>query len=106
MNTHCNETTIANEDRIGDGIVSCLGNCSEILPVIYSIPTFNTNVPCTDFSDEFDYSSGEGTVDVVVPKDVRFTYVSQSCCWINLLDGGNDWSLALVVDTHRRRNGK
>ncbi|UJR17558.1 hypothetical protein I4U23_004454 [Adineta vaga] len=107
-NTFCNQTTIATGGMIGDGSVTCLGDCSGISSngSVYTIPTFSTNVPCTDFNDDFDYSSGEGSVDVIVPRDVRFTYAVQSCCWISLLEGSGSWSLALVVDTHTRRNGK
>lgn len=108
--TFCNRTTIATNGLVGDGQMSCAGNCSGRSPngVAYTVPVLSTHVPCTDFNDVFDFSSGEGATDLIIPRDIRFSFIVSSCCWIPLLrfnDTGK-WSLEVVINTSRRSNGQ
>lgn len=42
-------------------------------------------VQCTDFSEDFDYSSGEISTPVTLPVTKWIEYFYEGCCWINLL---------------------
>lgn len=69
--------------------------------------SINGQVKCTDFSREFDYSSGESSTTISLPTNSRIEYRYQGCCWISLLspDAESDWSLPLLINTHRRADG-
>ncbi|CAF1121256.1 unnamed protein product, partial [Didymodactylos carnosus] len=123
--TFCDQQTITAGGVIGEGSLECGYNCpganngidyENITDVTVATPwkkisivsSVSGLVPCTDYSELYDYSSGEGETIVTIPTDVRFNYTYASCCWISLLtiSAGEGWSLNLVIDTHRRRNGR
>ena len=72
------------------------------------VPPISATVRCTDFNEEFDYSSGENSTTVSLPLNKRIEYLYASCCWIPLLppDSESNWSLKLIINTQRRSNGK
>ena len=71
-------------------------------------PAINASVQCTDYSEEFDYSSGESSTMVSLPLDDRIEYLYTGCCWIPLLppDSESNWSLKLIVNTKQRADGR
>jgi hypothetical protein len=70
-------------------------------------PFINAEVRCTDYNEEFDYSSGENSTTVLLPLNKQIEYFYQGCCWISLLppDLGSNWSLKLIINTNRRLDG-
>ncbi|CAF1065675.1 unnamed protein product [Rotaria magnacalcarata] len=77
-NHFCDKNTIASSGLIGKG------------ELISSISTQNTILAkgqCTDFNEQFDYSSGEISTLVTVPMRniIEYAYAYQGCCWIALL---------------------
>jgi hypothetical protein len=89
---------------IGEGILTSNPNNS-----LYSsiTPSIDARVRCTDYNEEFDYSSGETSTMVLLPANSRIEYLYFGCCWIALLppDIASSWSLRLVVNTYRRLDG-
>ena len=80
----CDNNTIASSGLIGEGQL-----------VSHSIGGHNISalVQCTDFSEKFDYSSGEDSTLVTLPINRWIEYFYKGCCWIPLLppdtDNGN-----------------
>lgn len=73
-----------------------------------SLPIINASVPCTDFNEAYDYSSGEDLIPRMMPSNKRIEYYYKGCCWIPLLSPDTDeaWSLRMVINTQRRSDGK
>jgi hypothetical protein len=104
----CDTSTIANRTALlGENFLVCESNgCSTSVSNLYrSIPT---QVLCTDFSVDYDYASGEKYTTLQLPINERLTYTYASCCWIGLLPNNDtpSWGLNLIIDTHRKLNGK
>lgn len=99
----CNDTSSSSGDIIGEGVLIPNPNQTS-----YSsqIPWINTTVQCTDYNEEFDYSSGERSTSVSLPINEIIEYIYQGCCWITLLppDSGSNWSLKLTINTKKRFN--
>ena len=103
----CNDTSATSNITIGEGLlVAVSSNRTNVSNI--GFPSINAQVKCTDFSAEFDYSSGETAVTVVLPANARIEYRYYGCCWIPLLmpDSESDWSLPLVINTYRRPDGR
>jgi hypothetical protein len=104
----CSRSTIDDGTALlGENYLVCTSReCidSEIVPY----QTISAQVLCTDFSEDYDYASGEKYTILQIPIDKRLTYAYQSCCWISLLplQETPSWTLNLVVNTHRRVDGK
>ena len=96
----CNDTSSESADTIGEGILTSNSYLS-------TIPSISAMVQCTDYNEEFDYSSGESSTTVLLPINKQINYVFQGCCWITLLppDTGSEWSLKLLVNTKQRSDG-
>lgn len=76
-NAHfCNASTIASSGLIGEG---------ELVSSTQNQPAISATVQCTDFDEQFDYSSGEISTSITVPMNKRIEYLYQGCCWITLL---------------------
>ncbi|CAF3417555.1 unnamed protein product [Rotaria sp. Silwood1] len=101
----CNDTSPSSGNLIGSGTLVSSSNQSMSS---VTIPSIDTSVRCTDYNEEFDYSSGENSADVLLPINSRIEYLYQGCCWITLLspDSESDWSLKLIVNTYRRPDGR
>jgi hypothetical protein len=100
----CNNTNPNTGDIIGEGIIEIdptRSNYSSIIPAI------NATVQCTDYNEEFDYSSGETSTTVLLPLNKKIEYFYRGCCWIPLLplDSESDWSLKFIINTNRRFDG-
>lgn len=103
----CDAGTISNGTAlIGEDFLICRSpDCAYING--YSNRTISTQLLCTDFSIDFDYASGEKETMLVLPVNRRFEYSFASCCWIPLLQvGAADWAVNLVINTHRRLDGR
>jgi hypothetical protein len=104
----CDVATIANRSALlGEGSLICSSyDCYSSVSNLYG--SISTQVLCTDFSVDYDYASGENDTILQLPIDKRLTYVYSSCCWIGLLPDSNTppWTLTVVIDTHRRIDGK
>ncbi len=100
----CNDTDPSSGDILGGDILIHNPNSSR-----YSleIPSIDTSVRCTDYNEEFDYSSGESSTTVLLPINQRIEYFYAGCCWITLLppDSESDWSLKFIINTNRRSDG-
>jgi hypothetical protein len=98
----CNNTSPSSADIIGEDILIDKGSSSSL------IRSISAKVRCTDYNEEYDYSSGESSTSILLPINRLIEYVYSSCCWIPLLlpDKGLDWSLKLVINTNRRLDGK
>ena len=104
----CSRDTIADGTALlGENYLRCTSReCMGSETVIYQ--AISAQVLCTDFSAEYDYASGENYTILQIPIDKRLTYAYQSCCWIGLIprEETPSWSLNLVINTHRRIDGK
>ncbi len=104
----CDTSTIASgTSLIGENSLIC-GSYDCYTSVSYLYQSISTQVLCTDFSVDYDYASGEKYTTLQLPINKRLTYTYESCCWIGLLPVNDtpSWELNLVIDTHRRVNGK
>ncbi|CAF2109287.1 unnamed protein product, partial [Rotaria magnacalcarata] len=75
-NHFCDKNAIASSGLIGEG---------ELIGSIFTQNTIPTKVQCTDFNEQFDYSSREISTLVTVPMRNIIEYAYQGCCWIALL---------------------
>lgn len=103
----CDDETKANGTAlIGEDYLICRSaDCGYITDA--ASRTISTQLLCNDFSPDFDYASGEKQTTLVLPVNRRFEYSFASCCWIPLLSvGTTDWTVNLVIDTHRRADGQ
>jgi len=100
----CNNTNPNTGDIIGGGILDINQTRNNYSSMI---PSINTAVRCTDYNEEFDYSSGETSTTVLLPLNKKIEYFYQGCCWIPLLppDLESDWSLKFIINTNRRSDG-
>ncbi|CAF3431832.1 unnamed protein product [Rotaria sp. Silwood2] len=100
----CNNTSPSSGDIIGSGALQIYGYRNSS---ISKIPSIDARVRCTDYSEEFNYSTGENSTNIDLPINNRIEYVYSSCCWITLLppDSGSNWSLKLVINTKQRLDG-
>jgi hypothetical protein len=100
----CNDTNPSSGNIIGEGVLTDNPNGT-----YYSstIPQIDTMVRCTDYSEQFDYSSGESSTTVLLPANKQIVYFYTGCCWIPLLspDSAFDWSLKFIINTNRRADG-
>jgi hypothetical protein len=96
----CDNTDPNSGNIIGDGMLSNNDTSS-------MIPFIDARVRCTDYNEEFDYSSGENSTTVLLPLNKIIQYFYQGCCWIPLLppDSASSWSLKFVINTNRRLDG-
>ncbi len=103
----CSASTIANGTALlGENYFYC--NSHDCLnSVSYTDQSISTQVLCTDFSEDYDYASGEKYTMLQLPINKTFVYTFSSCCWIPLLPQLDtpDWILNLVINTHRRIDG-
>jgi hypothetical protein len=104
----CNNTSPSFGDIIGEGILTNTLN-STINSTLNSsrIPLIDNRVRCTDYSEQFDYSSGESSTTVSLPVNSKINYFYAGCCWIPLLspDTESDWNLKFIINTNRRADG-
>ncbi|CAF2662529.1 unnamed protein product [Rotaria sp. Silwood2] len=100
----CNNTSPSSGNLIGEGMLVWKSNQNMLSP---TVPSINNQVRCTDYNEEFDYSSGENSTTVLLPLNSRIEYLYEGCCWITLLppDSESGWALKLVVNTNRRLDG-
>ncbi len=104
----CTAATIADGTALlGESSLVCQSSdCYTSISYLYQ--SISTQVLCTDFSEEYDYASGEKYTIIQLPINKRLNYTFASCCWIPLLpdQSGPDWRLNVVIDTYPRVNGK
>lgn len=96
----CSVNTIADGTALlGESSLLCKSDLSQ---------SISAQVLCTDFSEEYDYASGEKYTTLQLPIDQRLIYAYESCCWISLLPANDtpSWGLNLLIDTHRRDSGR
>lgn len=97
----CDNNTVSSSGLIGEG---------ELVSSLTKGKNIKAMVECTDFNEQFDYSSGEISTAITLPQNKIIEYFYQGCCWIELLppdtDQSLDWSLKLVINTNRRRDGQ
>jgi hypothetical protein len=103
----CDASTIANGTALlGDGYLVCQ---SQECPRWYaaSFESLSVQVSCTDFSDVYDFASGEKYSILPLPINGQFIYSYESCCWIDSSTGASSsWALKVMINTYRRVNGK
>ncbi|CAF4597207.1 unnamed protein product, partial [Rotaria sp. Silwood2] len=80
-NHFCDNKTIATSGLIGQGELVSSDGKQKKLPAM---------VRCTDFNEQFDYSSGEISASVTLPMNKVIEYAYQGCCWIPLLPPDTD----------------
>lgn len=104
----CSADTIADRTAwLGENYLICTSReCIDSETVAYQ--AISAEVLCTDFSEQFDFASGEKYTTLEIPINKRLTYAYRSCCWINLLplQDTPSWSLNLAINTNRRLDGK
>ncbi|KAL3868276.1 hypothetical protein ACJMK2_041103, partial [Sinanodonta woodiana] len=97
----CNAGLIQNGTLlVGEGRLDCISGCSGTIT--------NLNYLCTDFSETEDWTTGTWSVRYnITPSVSRLVVGFSSCCWIDLLSGGNSWSMTAMTDlTVRTATGK
>ncbi|XP_053395508.1 uncharacterized protein LOC123523804 [Mercenaria mercenaria] len=86
----CNDTTIADGNVIGLGSMTCISGCSG------SVGSLRFH--CIDYSSG-EYSSGINSVNYTPPSSVKqFIFGFSGGDWIDLRQGGGDWSFRTSVD--------
>jgi hypothetical protein len=98
----CNDTQIAaGNQKIGSGNLVCWNSCPSGFTNLASVA-----VPCTAYNLPENYTSGEGRVQISLPVNWTITGVFIGAAWFTLVQGGGNWSVAVVINTYRRSNGK
>ena len=100
----CNNTNPVSGNVIGENVLAAVVNAQNKLR---AYPAINASVRCTDYSAEFQYSTGESSITAVLPVNDKIEYIYTSCCWIPLLppDSASTWSLRFLINTHKRSDG-
>ena len=100
----CDSTTISSQTYIGTGTGSL--NCPTGTGC-GSFGSLTTDIPCTDYSNGTDCSSGERYDTQVLNINQTYTLSFWSSAWFTLaMGGGGDWQMTGRIDLTVRSDGK
>ncbi|XP_076070871.1 uncharacterized protein LOC143042458 isoform X3 [Mytilus galloprovincialis] len=98
----CDSTAIFNKTLINvGGSFTCYQGCDGTL-------MSSLSYQCTDYSVDENWKYGQRTVNVTFPStpDNFYAFGYSSCCWVNLVEGGNNWLLLATANLSIRQDNK